>query len=390
MTAHLIRGDARSLPLKDGSVQLVVCSPPFWGLRSYGGQVSLWGGDPDCEHVWAEQIRALQNGGSGTASAKQISNHGTQLAKHPWTQALCSLCGCWRGELGSEPRVQDFIAHLVEVCREVRRVMRDDAVFFLNMGDSYGGSGKGPTGKNGLGDQSKRQGFHDQQSAGRPKSLALVPERLAIALSDDGWIVRSRIAWCKAAPMPESVRDRPSTAWEHIFMLTKQAKYFWDAEAVREPNTEGTLARHGKGPEAPHHNRSMENEAAVVPGVNRLHCGTLNINGIAKTNGRNLWNYWVLPPDPYPGAHFATYPRELVRRCVNAASREGDVVLDPFSGSGTTAYVAASLGRVGVGVELSAEYIAQARYGRLAQEFLPLPAPSPAAARLGVEVGETA
>jgi DNA modification methylase len=329
--------------------------------------------------------------------------------------------------------VQNFIAHLVEVCREVRRVMRPDAVFFLNMGDSYGGSGKGPTGKNGLGDQGKRQGFHDQLSAGKPKSLALVPERLAIALSDDGWIVRSRIAWCKAAPMPESVRDRPTTAWEHIWMLTKGPRYFWDQDATREPHTSEWIGRE------PTENLGFN--ADRVDGGGRATSG--------NPAGRNLWNYWLLPPDPYSGAHFATYPRELVRRCVSAATSEYGacaacgapwkrvverngydpdamtltpkgaererlgfhgkgsglhetgwqnqsppqmtttgwtasckcgptagvrpcVVLDPFSGSGTSCFVAASLGRIGVGVELSAQYTEQARYGRLAQDFLPI------------------
>jgi DNA modification methylase len=306
--AYLVRGDARNLPLASGSVQCIVTSPPYFGLRSYGGQTSVWGGDQKCEHCWTPVSRSpAQQGGR---SEKQASNKGAWHHGNDMTN--CTRCGAWAGELGSEPTPALFVEHLVEVCREVRRVMRPDAVFFLNMGDSMGGSGKGPTGKNGLGDQRKRQGFHDQQSAGRPKSLALVPERLAIALSDDGWIVRSRIAWCKAAPMPESVRDRPTSAWEHIWMLTKGPKYFWNADAVREEHKEPWRST-----------GELENRGtkSTDAGVN----GGFGLSGVTprlyNPAGRNLWNYWVLPPDPYPGAHFACVDEQTEALTVNGWKR---------------------------------------------------------------------
>ena len=371
--AYIVRGDARSLPLADKSVQCIVTSPPYFGLRSYGGQTSVWDGDPECEHVWDTRPRALQNGGSGTASAKQISNHGTQLAKEPWTQSHCWSCEAWKGELGSEPTPTLFVAHLMEVMAECWRVLRDDGVAFVNLGDSYashdpGGYRKGeflnPGGRPPVKGEARNRAGSYRPSGTKPKSLLLVPERFAIALSDAGWIVRSRIAWCKAAPMPESVRDRPTSAWEHIWMLSKQGRYFWCQEAVRE-----TAIHEGRVVKA----SGLTAKNAVSPDATndrRTAVGFTTHDTIVS--GRNLWNYWVIPPDPYPGAHFATFPREIPRRCIAAASREGDVVLDPFGGSQTVAFVAASMGRVGVGIELSAEYIDQARTNRLAQNFLGL------------------
>lgn len=345
----------RAMP--DGCVQTCVTSPPYYGLRAYGTASQVWGGDPGCGHNWASSLRAIQSGGGGPASAKQISNTGTQLAKHQWPQAHCTDCEAWQGELGSEPTAALFVAHLVEVFCEVRRVLRDDGVCFLNIGDSYAGSGKGPTGQNGIGDQAARQGFTDLPSGGRPKSLLLVPERLALALADDGWIIRSRIAWCKKAPMPESVRDRPTSAWEHIWMLAKSGRYFWDQEAVKEPASKNTHPRgHGVNPKAkvlsgnlvgwyPRHKQNESFSAAV----NEV---------VAFRNQRNVW---LLGTEAFPGAHFATFPTEIPRRCILAGSRPGDLVLDPFSGSGTTVLVANRLGRRAIGLELNPTYAEMAR-----------------------------
>src|SRR4030095_961787 len=171
---------------------------------------------------------------------------------------LCARCGAWRGELGSEPTIELYVEHIVQVFAEVRRVLRKDGTLWLNVGDSYAGSGKGPTGFNGIGDQEQRQGFRAGEflnPGGRPpvkqggartrdgigyvdglkaKDLCLIPFRLALALQAEGWYVRSDIAWCKRAPMPESVTDRPTTAWEHVFLLTRSVRYFYDQIAVSD------------------------------------------------------------------------------------------------------------------------------------------------------------
>jgi DNA modification methylase len=327
--AYLVRGDARNLPLASGSVQCIVTSPPYFGLRSYGGQTSVWGGDQKCEHCWTPVSRSpAQQGGR---SEKQASNKGAW--HHGNDVATCTICSAWRGELGSEPAPALFVAHLVEVFREVKRVLRNDGCVFLNIGDSYAGSGKGPTGHNGIGDQSERQGFtgnggmhRKRLEAGaignawvpapkgtRQKSLMLVPERLAIALSDDGWIIRSRIAWCKAAPMPESAKDRPTSAWEHIWVLTKQGRYYWDGPAVAEPAIHDGRVIKPYAPDARVFDIGDEtNDRRTATGFAR---------GTSVGPTRNLWNYWVLPPDPYSGAHFACVDEQTEALTVNGWKR---------------------------------------------------------------------
>lgn len=354
--------------LESGSVQTCVTSPPYYGLRAYGTAPQIWGGNAGCPHHWIDQQRALRNGGSGTASAKQISNTGTQIAKHPWQQATCAVCHAWQGELGSEPTVDVFIAHLVEVFREVKRVLRPDGTLWLNMGDSYSGSGKGPTtGAStlargcGIGPSATvRQGFNgDDREPDRslgPKNLLMVPWRLALALQADGWVVRSVICWAKRSPMPESVRDRPTSAWEPIFLLSKSAKYFYDADAVREssqPESIARMKREWNGEQDRGWPAGEQNHLSSYFGTDRA---------VAQAEaGRNQRNVWTLSPEPFPEAHFATFPTEIPRRCVLAGSRPGDLVLDPFSGAGTAVLVANRLGRRGLGLELNAEYVEMSR-----------------------------
>jgi site-specific DNA-methyltransferase (cytosine-N4-specific) len=196
----------------------------------------------------------------------------------------------------------------------VRRVLRPDGTFWLNIGDCYSGSGRGPTGHNGLGDQAARQGFHSPgASPGRRKSLMLIPQRLTLALYEDGWTIRDDIAWVKNNPMPESVDDRCTKAYEHVIMATKTPDYHWNHDAAQEPTTDGKATR-------------------------------------------NMRNWWLINTRGYDGAHFAVFPESLVERCVRLSTRPGDLVLDPFAGSGTTLAVATRLGRTALGIELNPEY----------------------------------
>jgi hypothetical protein len=261
--------------LPAGSVQCCVTSPPYFGLRSYSTEPQVWGGSPDCDHAFT-----ATNGApviTGGLTPKQITNAGSYTGNSPSNKstlrgnghvgggpklhsdgavgqyqaaATCTRCGAWKGELGSEaipdclawargqePCSTCFVCHLVVVFRAVRRVLHDTGTVFCNLGDSYSGSGKGPTGHNGIGNQGQRQGFVDQRSdvpGLGPKQLLMMPARVALALQSDGWVLRSDIVWNKPNPMPESVTDRPTKSHEYIFLLSKSPRYFFDQEAVRE------------------------------------------------------------------------------------------------------------------------------------------------------------
>ena len=362
------------------SVHCCITSPPYWGLRAYGTEPQVWGGDLECPHNWRDEDPAAINPGrhSPTTGVGEYGQVGDGLVKQAITPAsTCLSCGAWRGELGSEPTIALFIAHLMQVFDEVRRVLRSDGTCWVNLGDSYAGSGKGPGGEKQLtnagSEGGRRNNGQFQTTEVKPKDLCLIPERFALAMQDAGWWVRSRIAWAKTSAMPESVTDRPTSAWEHIWLFSKSARYYYDAAAVREPNSAITIERHQGKPARISNTAINSDPAACPPGVNRLHQGSLNVNGDdGRLNGANQRNYWLLGPDPYPESHFATFPREIPKRCILAGSPLGGTVLDPFVGSGTTLFVAEEQGRDSIGIELQPEYVKLAEK-RMRSARTPLP-----------------
>ena len=222
-------------------------------------------------------------------------------------------------QIGAEESPEDYVERLVGIFREVRRVLSDDGTLWLNVGDGYarnGGTGRsGPNAQVGNTKKliQKRNCKVPDCWGLKDRDLMGLPWRVAFALQADGWLLRSNITWIKRAPMPESVRNRPSNATEQVFLFSKTPKYFYDNQAIREET------------------------------------------------GANLRNYWLLGPDPGGTSHPAAYPRELVRRCILLGSRPGDVILDPFSGSGTTGVAAAELNRRAILIELNEDYAAQSR-----------------------------
>ena len=292
-TVDLYAGDARRLSMIHGeSVQCIVTSPPYWGLRNYG----------------------LDDG------------------------------------IGLEPTLDEHVQNLVAVGRELRRVLRDDGTLWLNLGDAYAGSGKGRNADgSAAADPNSKQATHAGYMNGilRPsdhdlpaKNLLGIPWRVAFALQDDGWILRSAIVWHKPNPMPESVRDRPTGSYEMVFLLTKQKKYFYDSDAIR------TTAMHPTNAASPSPDRNDHGPAK--PSSEREFANPL---------GANARNVWKIATQPRKDAHFATFPDELARRCILAGSATGDTVLDPFVGSGTTAVIAQELGRHAIGVDLNGDYL---------------------------------
>jgi len=313
----IICGDAltelRKLP--DETVHCCATSPPYWGLRDYGIM----------------------------------------------------------GQLGLERTPEEYVARLVEVFREVRRVLRKDGTLFLNLGDSYA-SGKGTCynpggGDTSLGKERKDAGIHPLDrgnkstlalSGIKPKDLVGIPWRVAFALQADGWWLRQDIIWAKPNPMPESVRDRCTKAHEYIFLLAKSAKYYYDAEAVKEPLESSPLQNKWQR-ERPDGMKGLR--LSPMPGDKRITVGGRCGGNVA---GRNLRSVWTVTTKPFKEAHFATFPPEIPELCIKAGCPLGGTVLDPFFGAGTTGMVAKQLGRDFIGIELNPKYCEMAKR-RIAQ-----------------------
>jgi DNA modification methylase len=313
MNAVILTGDCRETlrSLADNSVQCVVTSPPYWGLRDYG---------------------------------------------HP-------------GQIGLESTPDEYVARMVAVFREARRVLADDGTLWLNLGDSYAGSWGAQSRPNGTNNGSTLQGgspLSARQIKTRPKSthtgslkntpglkskdLVGIPWRVAFALQADGWYLHQDIIWHKPNPMPESVTDRCTKAHEYLFLLSKSERYFFDADAIKEPST--GRATGNTSPQKGHEQdpKKLRTRAGLTA------FAECTRSGAAET--RNKRSVWTIATRPYHGAHFAVMPPDLVEPCILAGSRDGDTVLDPFGGSGTVGMVANWLGRESILCELNPEYVA--------------------------------
>ena len=280
--------------IESESIQCVVTSPPYWGLRDYGIE----------------------------------------------------------GQLGLEATPELYVEKMVEVFREVKRVLKDDGTVWLNLGDSYvSGKGRYSSVQQTIAGKSRNEPINGNRpdlkghEYLKDKDLAGIPWRVAFALRQDGWYLRQDIIWHKPNPMPESVKDRCTKSHEYIFLLSKSAKYYYDADAIREQH---------KHPEVTHKSdtKSINQEKVYFNNAptNLGRCGNHEL-------GANKRSVWTINTKPYKDAHFAVFPPKIPELCIKAGSKEGDTVLDPFFGSGTTGWVAQRLGRKWIGIELNAEYI---------------------------------
>lgn len=332
MSVRVIEGDVLAVlaTLPDSSVHCCVTSPPYYGLRDYGVA----------------------------------------------------------GQLGLERTPEEYIAKMVAVFREVRRVLRDDGTLWLNIGDSYAASGgPGWQGKNGQRADRRFTATRDtvaMREVGRgpppgvkSKDLMGIPWMLAFALRADGWYLRSEIIWHKRSCMPESVTDRPTKAHEHIFLLAKSERYYYDSEAASEPVSDSTVARvmqeswdEQAGSERLPGKKNGPMKAVVKRSGNKERkdatergCPESGVAGSIPWEGstRNWRDVWSLGPEPFKEAHFATFPTEIPRRAIVAGCPAGGTVLDPFGGAGTTGLVADRLQRDAILIELNPAYAAMAR-----------------------------
>lgn len=407
-----MHGDALSelARLPAGIAQTCVTSPPYYGLRSYGTEPIVW---PAVSYAPMPGLPELD-------------------------------VPAWRGNLGLEPTPEMFVAHLVAIFREVRRVLRDDGVCWLNMGDSYSTHAAGdvadPMAKSTLaGVKTQEVANRDSRATGRyfkykalpEKNLMMIPARVALALQADGWWLRSDVIWRKGNPVPESVTDRPTKSHEHIFLLAKSDRYFYDAEAVKEPVAEATIEREQYG-----YNHAFANQFRGSP-TDKRHPNGKELGPGLSGQTRNKRDVWDVNTVPFKAAHFAVFPPELPDTCIRAGTSERgqcphcgapwerivekstefhggsgragrtaedvnangkwagkqygtniklgpvnstqtvgwrptcgcpehepvpQLVIDPFSGAGTTGLVATRLGRRYIGIEPNAEYVQMAAH----------------------------
>ena len=322
------------------SVHCCVTSPPYWGLRRYSGnQDVVWGGDPKCEHEWGDVLKGPVTAQYDDDGRKKIDSTGTKgVAKRKWTRprhgCFCQCCDAWLGSLGLEPAPEMYVQHLVEVFREVRRVLRKDGQVWLNMGDSfYGGKGKSnyafqnrresPSlhgahhNITGMGETRPQDLPHDYL---KPKDLVGVPWRIAFALQADGWWLRSDIVWMKPNPMTESMKDRPTRNHEYIFLLTKSGKYYYDADAIREPLKDSTKRRDRAPRGRKQNGGGSKISMQGIPYTEEL--GNMQSNPKGR-NKRTVWGtIWEITTQPFPESHFAVYPEALVEPCIKAGTSE--------------------------------------------------------------------
>jgi len=421
----------RTLP--EESVHCVVTSPPYWGLRTYGTVPQVWSGDSSCPHSWGT-VTVPSGNGQVTHPMVAGTLNAASATRSPRASTSCTKCDAWRGELGLEPTPELFVDHLADVFDEVRRVLRSDGTLWLNLGDTYCTHPAGLTGARRWKTSTlevrdhtgaEQAGSIDKRPPGlKEKDLIGIPWKVAFELRRRGWYLREDCIWAKKNPMPEPVRDRPTRSHEYVFLLAKSRRYFYDAEAVREPLQESSLQR------LRHHVPNPRDN----PGYKSKHLrgDFRRFPMLANTDpkGRNLRSVWQIATQPYPGAHFATFPEALAEVCIRAGSsakgacagcgtpwvhkvkakgggighdwhpdkslalgrgqgiaapgihdgtyRRIDlgfrqtcscsirstvpcVVLDPFMGSGTVLAVARRLGRRSVGVDLNPEYAVLAK-----------------------------
>jgi DNA modification methylase len=246
------------------------------------------------------------------------------------------------GQIGLEETLEEYVGQIVDVFREVRRCLRDDGTLWLNLGDSYSAGGRGGGGKQDTNKGSINLGAWKVAGYGQ-KQLLGVPWKVAFVLQADGWILRQDIIWHKPNPMPESVTDRCTKAHEYIFLLSKSPTYYYDHEALKEPSKYPNDDRKARSAIS---DKRMPTE--LIAGVRP---------GSQTYPFRNRRSVWTVTTKPYKGAHFATFPPDLIEPCILAGAPVDGVVLDPFLGSGTTAMVAKKLGRQYLGIELNPEYM---------------------------------
>lgn len=397
----IIQGSALEV-LKDmpsNFVDTCMTSPPYYSKRTYPEDTKIiWGEDKSCEHEWMVYTREANTWSTPSSGIYGVKGEYNKAWIKPREQAICSKCGAWMGQLGLEQSPVKYIDHLFHIFHELKRVLKKTGILFLNIGDSFCGSGMGYDTK-----EAHVKSFQNPPPKKYPsyyskppsstcigkekwliqKQLMMIPERLAIRMLDDGWILRSRIIWQKAQPTPHPVRDRFLDTYEYVYMFVKSRKYYFNLDKVREPHIWASRDKRSEKRRVKHKSgKSLE--------------GQYSSNAVGyHPKGKNPGDVWKLKTAQSKIKHFAVFPQELVRKCILAGCPEEvcdkcgkpkmlklkkkghhlielgflpscrckeqkfipGITLDPFAGSGTALIVARQLGLNYIGIELSKKYV---------------------------------
>lgn len=356
-TNEVHQGDVREKlqEMPEESVDMVITSPPYYGLRDYGEDVeSVWGGEDGCEHEW-NGLSGIRDSWSNSETLDD-KKEGTSEGSYEQVSALekesnyCSKCGAWRGQLGLEPSPVQFVSNITEICNEVYRVLKPKGNFYLNLGDTYAGGG----GISGVPDDwdsastEDREKYPDSVPARDvefpDKCKMMIPHRIAISLMDNGWICRNDIVWNKPNPMPESVTDRRSTKFEYVFHFVKEKEYYYNLDLIRKPYAEVTKKRAKYS-----FDETNEYETGNAKEFSQ--------ETVTSKDGKNPGDIQEVTTANHSDAHFAVFPEELIKPHIKSSCPEDGIVLDPFIGSGTTAVVAEQLDRDWIGIDLNKDYV---------------------------------
>ena len=346
--------------IQNDSVDCVITSPPYYQLRKYSGIPDyVWGGDKSCEHDWSLIERKPIGGSGSNGNVGANKNDSANMRDGSVFSNICSKCGAWKGQLGLEPTYRMYLDHMIAIMSELARVLKPSGTMWINLGDSYSGSGNGTNDYRTEKSKSiSGKGFDynkliqakqtDENKKLFPsKSLMLIPHRFAIRCVDElGLILRNDIIWAKRNGMPESVTDRFSKKHEFIFFFVKGQKYYFDLDSVRGKHKPESVKRNEYGLAAYQDPMASRNRE-FKPG------DFLNENG---KNPGDVSDFWDIPTRPSSAKHYATYNNDLIDKPIIAGCPEGGIILDPFCGTGTTIARATQLGRRGIGIDGSSEY----------------------------------
>uniref|UniRef100_A0A6M3X8W1 site-specific DNA-methyltransferase (cytosine-N(4)-specific) n=3 Tax=viral metagenome TaxID=1070528 RepID=A0A6M3X8W1_9ZZZZ len=357
----IICGDTFSVlkTFPDEFVDCVVTSPPYWGLRDYG--TAKWeGGNPECQHLDEYAKAEQERNRKGLARNANESDGGSRLTivqngidKEFQYKDVCKKCGAKRidNQLGLEKTPEEYVAKMVEVFKEVKRVLKKEGTCWVNLGDTYSGSmcGFGATkdSKTGFQKAPINAGFYGSSQQKPPtancnlpdKSLCQIPSRFAIEMSNRGWILRNEIIWHKPNCMPSSVKDRFTVDFEYVFFFVKNKRYWFETQfenLITKPHKPGNKIRTG----VLRHDNTEEDYARTW----------------GSEQGRNKRCVWKITTQPFPKAHFATFPEKLIETPIKAGCPKEGIVLDPFCGASTTGLVALKLDRNYIGIDLNMDY----------------------------------